>query len=115
MGISREYRDFVEDLLAGFGPVTIRAMFGGAGIFHDGIMFVIIADETLYLKVDNSNRPDFEAEGMSAFTYSARGKSAEMSYREVPERLYDEPEEFAEWARKAFKAAFAAKQGKRGA
>lgn len=113
MGVSESYKEFIQELFAGFGRVTIRNMFGGGGVFHDGIMFAIIADETLYLKVDDSNRGAFEAESMGPFTYHAKDRVNTMSYWEVPERLYDDPEEFTDWARGAFAVAFKGKQKKR--
>ncbi len=113
MAISEEYRQFVEELFAGFGPVTIRSMFGGGGVFHDGIMFAIIADETLYLKADDTNRESFEAEGMGPFTYKAKGRETGMSYWEVPERLYDDPDDFADWARSAYAVSFRSSKSKR--
>ena len=76
-------------------------MFGGAGVYCDGLMFGLIARETLYFKADDSNRPAFEAEGMDAFTYEGRNKPIRMSYWRLPERLLDEPEEMVEWARAA--------------
>lgn len=113
MSVSDEYRTFVEDLFAGFGPVTIRSMFGGAGVFHDGVMVAISAPESLYLKADGETRADFEAEGMDPFTYEARGRTMTLSYWAVPERLYDDPEAFTGWARKAFAVACGAGMGGR--
>ncbi len=109
MGVSPEFEVFIQDQLAEFGPITIRSMFGGGGIFHRGVMFAIIADDRLYFKVDDSNRSDFESEGMQPFAYEARGKTATMSYWELPERLYDDAEELIGWARKSFAVAEAAK------
>ncbi len=110
MSVSKEYKAFLEDLFAGFGAVSIRSMFGGGGVYHDGIMFALIADDTLYLKVDASNQADFEAEGMMPFTYTGKNKPVSMSYWEVPEALYDDPETFVGWARKAFGAALKSKR-----
>ena len=110
MSVSNEYKAFLTDLFAGFGPVSIRSMFGGGGVFHDGLMFALIADDTLYLKVDDINRGDFESEGMKPFTYTGKGKPVSMSYWEVPEATYDDPDLFVEWARKAFAAAQRAKK-----
>lgn len=110
MSVSKEYKVFLEDLFAGFGPVTIRNMFGGGGVYHDGVMFALIASDTLYLKADEITRADFEAEGMKPFTYTGKGKPVAMSYWELPEVLYDDPDAFAQWARKAFDVALAAKQ-----
>lgn len=81
-------------------------MFGGAGIYADGLMFALVADEVIYLKVDAQNDPDFEREQLPPFTYLARNnKRAVMSYRRMPDRLYDDPEELVRWARDALSAA----------
>lgn len=109
MAVNPEYKIFVEELLADFRPVSIRAMFGGAGVYADGVMFGLIAYETLYFKVDESNKPDYEAEGSEPFSYEGKGKSVSMSYWSVPERLYDEPEEISEWATKSLDVAQKAK------
>lgn len=109
MGVSAEYQTFVKELFGPFGPVTIRRMFGGAGVYHDGVMLALIAGQSLYLKADERNRADFEKAGARAFTYTAKGRTTALSYWEVPEALYDDPDAFAEWARKAFDAAVAGK------
>jgi len=110
MAVSAEYKDFVTELMSGFCHVQIRNMFGGAGVYRDGVMFALIAGETLYFKVDDLNRADYEAEDMPPFLYEPpSGKVISMSYYELPERLYDDPEELSEWARKAFDAALKAK------
>ncbi len=110
MSVSNEYKAFLEELFAGFGAVAIRNMFGGGGVYHDGVMFALIADDTLYLKVDENTQADFEAEDMKPFTYTGKGKPVSMSYWELPEALYDDPDSFAEWARKAFEVALKAKR-----
>lgn len=109
MSVSKQYKVFLEELFAGFGPVTIRNMFGGGGVYHDGVMFGLIADDTLFLKVDETTQADFEAEGMKPFTYTGKGKPVSMSYWELPEALYDDPDSFVGWARKAFEVARIAK------
>ena len=87
--------EFINDLFAPFGPVTVRRMFGGAGIFCDGLMFALVFDGAIYLKVDDASIPDFEREGSSPFVYT-RAKSpgrvgrASLAYWRLPERLYDE-------------------------
>lgn len=110
MSVSEEYKAFLEELFAGFAPVTIRNMFGGGGVYHDGVMFGLVASDTLYLKVDETNQGDFEAEDMKPFTYTGKGKPVAMSYWELPEALYDDPDSFSEWAGKAFEAALKAKR-----
>lgn len=107
------FEDHLKDLFGPVEGVTFRRMFGGLGIFRYGVMFGLVADELLYLKVDRLNQPDFEAEGCDAFVYTAKGKRTTMSYRQLPERLYDEPEEFTTWALAASAAAQRGRQAKK--
>jgi DNA transformation protein len=110
MPVSPAYKAFVQDVLSEFGPVSIRNMFGGAGIYADGVMFAILIDDTLYLKTDALSARDFAAEGKGPFTYRAKGRApVAMSYWEVPERLLDDPEELVAWAKRAHAVALAAK------
>jgi len=102
MPVSPAHKAFVQDLLSEFGPVSIRNMFGGAGIYADGVTFAILVDDTLYLKADALSARDFAAEGKGPFTYRPKGRApVAMSYWEVPERLLDDPEELVTWARRA--------------
>ena len=110
MSVSEGYKNFVTDSLSGLGPVRVRNMFGGGGVFLGDVMFALIADETLYLKADKTTEPDFVAEGMAPFTYEAKGKRAVMSYWRVPDRLLDCPEDLIEWAGRALAIAEAAKR-----
>lgn len=113
MAVSAEYKEFVSEQLEPLGPVRIRNMFGGAGVYLDDLMFGLIAGETLFFKVDDRNRADYEAEEMGPFVYEPpSGKSVAMSYYELPERLYDDADELVAWARKALDAALAAKAAK---
>jgi DNA transformation protein len=97
--------DIVE-LFAAFGPVVPRRMFSGFGIFSDGTMFALVVRGVLYLKADAQTVPAFEAEGQGPFSYMAKGrKRASMSYWRAPDRIYDDPDELAVWARDAFAAA----------
>ncbi|MGI9406304.1 MAG: TfoX/Sxy family protein [Hyphomicrobiaceae bacterium] len=105
MAVSSEYKEFIADQLSGLGEVTVRNMFGGAGVYHAGVMFALIADEVFYLKADATTTPDFEAEGCGPFTYDGKGKPVRMSYWECPERLFDDPDEMETWARVAFEVA----------
>ena len=113
MPASEDFKAFIADQLAGFGPVSIRNMFGGAGIYADGVMFAILADDTLYLKANETTAPAFEAEGMGPFEYEKGEKTVAMSYWEVPPRLLEEPDELAEWAREAHRIAYAGKKPSR--
>jgi DNA transformation protein len=99
-------RDFLIDLFAGFGPVTIRRMFSGFGISVDGVNFALALREAIYLRADAETIARFEAEGAAPFRYQTRVRQVTVaSYWQLPERLYDEPDEFAEWARAALAAA----------
>lgn len=110
MPVTPGYKQFLEDLLSEFGPVSIRNMFGGAGVYADGVMFAILVDDTLYLKADEVSARSFAAEGTSPFTYRPKGRApVAMAYWEVPERLLDDPDELAVWARRAHAIAVAAK------
>ena len=83
-----------------------RRMFGGVGIFRDGLMFALVADDVLYMKADAATSPAYAAEGSGPFVYAGtRGKVTAMAYWQFPERLLDEPDEFVEWARTAFAVA----------
>jgi DNA transformation protein and related proteins len=98
--------DDIVELFSTFGPVTVRRMFGGAGIYADGTMFALVADGVIYLKAGETNAAMFEREGLAPFTYSrGSGQGIVMSYRRMPDRLYDDPDELAVWARAALAAA----------
>ena len=106
MAAGGSFGEFLQDQLRALGHVTVRRMFGGAGIYADGTMFGLIADGAIYLKVAESNAAMFEREGLPPFTYSRRkGEGIVMSYRRMPDRLYDDPDELAVWARAAMAAA----------
>lgn len=101
-----DFADYLRETLTALGPVTVRRMFGGAGVFLDGLMFGLIADDALYLKADDGNRAAFEAEGLEPFAYERTGgHTTIMSYHRAPDRLLDEPEEMQAWAREAMAAA----------
>ncbi len=98
--------DDIVELFSVFGPVTVRRMFGGAGIYADDTMFGLVAGGVIYLKAGDDNVAMFEREQLAPFTFSKRtGERVVTSYRRMPDRLYDDPEELAEWARAALTAA----------
>lgn len=100
------FAETLLELLAPLGPVQIRRMFGGSGIFLDGLMFGLVADDVLYLKADAETTADFEAEGLEPFRYGrSDGRVTVMSYWQAPERLLDEADEMVIWARKAVSVA----------
>ena len=98
--------EFIHDLFQPFGAVSVRRMFGGAGLFADGVMFGLVSGGQIYLKVDATTVPCFEHEQCEPFEYSTKnGKRALTSYWRLPDRLYDDADELARWARRALAAA----------
>ena len=104
MAVSDEYLTYVLEQLEGLGPVHARKMFGGAGIYCQRVMFALVADDVLYMKVDDANRADFEAVGMAPFQ-PFPDKSSVMSYYEVPADVLEAREQLTAWAHKALEAA----------
>src|SRR4030042_4093702 len=99
MAVSEEFIDYVIDQLAARNEVSARRMFGGAGLYCEGKMFGLIADDVAYLKVDDSNREDFIKAGSSPFNpYPDKVKTAVMSYYEIPADVLENPDELARWA-----------------
>ena len=109
MAVSRQFLDYILEMLAPLGPVTGRRMFGGAGIFYETLMFALIADECLYFKVDDHTRAAFVDAGCGPFLYEKSGKVMEMAYFEAPEYLYDDAEALVKWGRDAVDVALRAK------
>ena len=103
--MSRDYLDYLHDLFSAFAPVTTRAMFGGHGVYRDGVIIAIVIDEAIYLKVDDATRAAFEAAGCAPFVYEAKGKAVPMSYWSTPEAALDSPQDFRPWAQRAWEAA----------
>ncbi len=100
MAISESYKDYVLNQLEQLGYVTVKKMFGGAGIYYDGLIFGLIANDSLYFKVDDSNRSDYEKEGMGPFK-PFEDKAMVMPYYEVPIDVLEDRHVLLEWARKA--------------
>jgi DNA transformation protein len=99
----------IGELFREFGPVSVRRMFGGAGIFVDGLMIGLVSDGVIYLKADGATIPEFEREGQAPFTYATKnGAHTLTSYWRMPERLYDDADELARWARDAHAVALRA-------
>lgn len=91
-------------------------MFGGAGLYVDGVMFGLVADDRIYLKADETTVPRFAAAGCRPFEYATRtGRRAVMSYWQMPEDAYDDPDALAQWAAEALNVARAAEGAKRSA
>ena len=100
-----EFIGFLQELLEKWGEVTARRMFGGHGLYHEGLMFGIVMAQRLYLKADALNRPDFEALGLQPFSYPVKGRRVALSYWAAPDAMFDQPETAVHWARSAWDAA----------
>lgn len=108
MAVSAGFVAFVTDQLEGCGPITARRMFGGVGIYSGDLFFAIVADDALYLKVDDSNRPDFERAGCRPFRPYGEG-GATMQYYAVPVAVLEDADALAGWGRRAIAVAAAAR------
>ena len=105
MSVSPSYREFILEQLSRVATnVRARSMFGGVGIYSEDLFFALIDDDTIYLKVDDTNRPDFELRGMGPFR--PMGPDGEvMQYYEVPEDLLEDPEALRPWVEQALAVA----------
>jgi DNA transformation protein len=102
MPVSDDFLNYIIDLLAGWKAVTIRRMFGGAGLYADGVIFGVVADDIVYLKVDDSTRDAFIQAGSRPFEpYHDNVKAAIRTYYEAPPEILDDPNEFARWAQQS--------------
>lgn len=110
LSVSPAFRRFVLDQLEDLGGVLPRSMFGGIGLYRDGLFFGIVAGDVLYLKVDDRTRRDYEAAGMAPFKPYAH-RPGSMQYYAVPVGVLESASELAEWARKAVGAARRAAEG----
>ena len=102
--------DYLHEVFDAFGPIRARRMFGGWGIYHDGLMFGLYAAGRLYLQTDAHNVAKFEAAGSEPFTYTQRDKVVKLSYWSAPETVLDERDQARLWGLSAFEAALRCKQ-----
>lgn len=101
--------EHVLDSMRTFGPVEARAMFGGWGLYHEGLFFALVADDVLYLKSDDENRAEFDAARLPPWIYEPKdGKPMVTLYRQAPEEGFESAEVMARWARSAYGAALRA-------
>lgn len=105
MAVSSEYREFVLESLGRVAPaVTSRSMFGGVGVYSTGLFFALMAGDTLYLKVDDTTRGDFQAIGMKPF-YPYGDDQQSMNYYELPADLLEDADALRPWVEKAIDVA----------
>ncbi len=108
-----EFVEYLKEVFEEFGPVQARKMFGGYGIYHDGVMFGLVADDTLYLKADETTAPYFRTKGLGQFEYGKGKKKVKMSYYLAPEEILENPAEAKLWAERAYRVAMHANARKR--
>lgn len=107
------HKDQVIHQLNQVAPVTARAMFGGYGLYTEGVMFGLIAYKTLYFKIDDGNRGDYIAEGMGPFVYDRKGTPVEMSYYQLPIAVFKDAKQLVQWVEKAKAAAQRSKRSRK--
>lgn len=109
MPVSPDYRDYILDLLSAMDGVSPRAMFGGCGLFRGGVMFALITrQDRFYFRVDDINRPDFEAADCEQFQpheNKPQSKPVRMPYFEAPVDAMEDPDELCAWGERAWEAA----------
>ena len=99
------FADQVVEQMDAFALVQAKPMFGGFGIYRDGLMFALIANDQLYFKADDQSEGEFTREGLPPFTYESKGKTARLRYHEAPPEVFDDPQRMAWWARLAYDCA----------
>ena len=106
MVASEGFAEFLREQLAPLGYITMRRMFGKTGVFCNGLMFGMVADDTLFFRVDDQNRAVFkEAESAPSLSDEKKGRSIDLAFWRAPERLFDDPDGLVTWARAALAAA----------
>ena len=108
-----QFVEYLHEVFEDFGPISVRRMFGGHGIFFDQLMFGLVADDVLYLKASDQTRHWFEDLELEKFAYNKAGKIMHLSYFRAPEDIYEDRELAALWARRAFDAALRANRPKK--
>ena len=106
--LDKELVSYVVDLMQSIGPVYAKSMFGGHGIFLDGLMFALIADSVLYLKADKETVNEFIDRDLEAFTYNKKGKQLKMRYYQAPDEVLEDSEIMNLWASNAYSVALRA-------
>jgi DNA transformation protein len=115
--MANSFHDFVQELFAGMGPIVVKRMFGGAGGYAGGVMFLLIAEDAIYLKADAPLKAELREEGSGPFVWEPSsgpraGEKVEMGYWRLPDAALDDPDEAVRWGRKALAVAHAAAKAK---
>ncbi|MCC1495501.1 TfoX/Sxy family protein [Alcanivorax sp. 1008] len=105
-----QFTQYLQEVFELFGPISARKMFGGSGIYHQGLMFGLVSDDILYLKADAENVSYFQEQGLGPFEYNKQGKVMKISYYQAPDEIMDDREQAAIWAQRSFAAALRGKK-----
>ena len=110
MARQNEFVNYLLELLQAFGNVSAKALFGGHGIYRDGLIFGVVIDDTFYLKADEINRGQFDARGLAPFVYESKskGKQVSLGYYQCPADALESAVLMAEWAGSGYGAALRA-------
>ncbi|MFZ2031796.1 MAG: TfoX/Sxy family protein [Vitreimonas sp.] len=107
MAADDSFHAFVKELFAGMGPVQIKRMFGGAGVYADGLMFGLLDSDTIHIKAnDDAMKADLITEGSGAFVWipqngPRKGEQIDLGYWRLPDAALDDPDEAVKWGRRA--------------
>jgi DNA transformation protein and related proteins len=112
MGSSDEFVRHALEMMSAWGAVRSRRMFGGHGLYRDEVFFALIADDTLYLKVDAQTRDRFEAAGSAPFVYDGKNETITMSYWRAPDECLESPATMRDWCALAYAAALRARSAR---
>lgn len=113
MGATRnEFVDYVVELMAGWAEVSARKMFGGYGLYREGLMFALIVDDELFFKTDTSNVGQYERVGSHPFVYVSQSRNVQLSYWSAPADSLDSSAEMSGWCQSAYGAALRSQAAK---
>jgi DNA transformation protein len=99
-----DFIDYLHDVFSPFGVIRTRKMFGGYGVYHNDVMFALVAEGTLYLKSDETIETYFKQRNLQQFEYSKANKPVKMSYFAAPEEIYEDPDQAVLWAQRSYEA-----------
>ena len=109
--MGESFTSYLRDLFSELGPVSLRKMFGGQGLYHDGVIIGLVIGDELFLKTDDVTRNTFERAGGVPFTYMGKGKPVVMSYFSPPAEAMESAQSMEPWARLAWEAALRKRAG----
>ena len=108
-----EFVDYLSEVFEQFGAIRARRMFGGYGVYHQGLMFGLVADDVLYLKADEQSASLFQTRGLAPFEYTKNGTTTKISYYTAPDEIFDDREAATVWAARAYGAAVRSRKRER--